>query len=66
MESLSKHEPQELSNDVQVLLPSHDDAEESKSSVEQWTGSSSPTMADKQPQSLIMREPPLLSDQIPE
>ena len=66
MESLSKHEPQELSNDgndVQVLLPSNDDAEESKAPSEQWTGSSSPTMADKQPQSMIMREPPPISDQ---
>jgi len=37
MESLSKHEPQELRLD---------DAEESNSSAEQWTDAS---MADKQP-----------------
>ena len=49
-----KKEPQELS-----LA----DAEESKSSVEQWTGMSSPTMADKQPSSLVLQEPPHLSDQ---
>ena len=61
-----KKEPQELS-----LA----DAEESKSSAEQWTGMSSPqelraatlslatTMADRQPQSLVLQEPPHLSDQ---
>ena len=59
MESLSKYEPQEL-------RPCHDDAEESKSPSEQWTGESSPTMADKQPQSLIMRESPLTSDHGPD
>ena len=54
MEQLNKHEPQELR---------HDDPEESKSSAEQWTGAS---MADKQPQSLITQESPLLSDRIPD
>ena len=54
MVSLSKHEPQELRLD---------DPEESKSSAEQWTGAS---MADKQPQSLIMQESPLISDRIPD
>ena len=49
-----KKEPQELS-----LA----DAEESKSSVEQWTGMSSPAVADRQPQSLVLQEPPHLSDQ---
>ena len=43
MVSLSKHEPQELRLD---------DPEESKSSAEQWTGAS---MADEQPQSLILQ-----------
>ena len=61
-----KKEPQELS-----LA----DAEESKSSVDQWTGISSPqelraatlspatAVADRQPQSLVLQEPPHLSDQ---
>ena len=48
----NKKEPQELA-----------DAEESKSSVDQWTGISSPTMADRQPQSLVLQEPPHLSEQ---
>ena len=51
MEQLNKHEPQELR---------HDDAEESKSSAEQWTDMSA---VDKQPQSLIMQESPLISEQ---
>ena len=51
MEELSKPEPQELRLD---------DVEESKSSAEQWTDAS---MADKQPQSLIMQESPLISEQ---
>ena len=51
MEQLNKHEPQELR---------HDDPEESKSSAEQWTGAS---MADEQPQSLIMQESPFISEQ---
>ena len=42
MENLTKPEPQELRLD---------DAEESKSSAEQWADAS---MADKQPQSLVM------------
>ncbi len=51
MVSVSKHEPQELR---------HDDPEESKSPAEQWTDVS---MADKQPQSLIMQESPFISEQ---
>ena len=51
MEKSSKIEPQELRLD---------DPEESKSSAEQWTDAS---MADKQPQSLIMQESPLISEQ---
>ena len=67
MASVSKHEPQELR---------HDDPEESKSCAEQWTGAS---MADKQPQSLIMQvardsvaeqrtscESPLLTARVPD
>ena len=50
MEQLIKHEPQEL------RLP---DAEESKAAAEQWTDAS---MVDKQPQSLIMCELPLISN----
>ena len=52
MEQLTKHEPQELR--------CIDDGEESKSSGEQWTDA---TVADKQPQSLIMQESPLISNQ---
>ena len=44
MEQLTKPEPQELRLD---------DVEESKSSAEQWTDAS---MADKQPQSLILQD----------
>ena len=51
MEQLTKPEPQELRLD---------DVEESKSSAEQWTDAS---MADKQPQSLILQESPLISEQ---
>ena len=54
MEQLTKPEPQELRLD---------DAEESKSSTEQWTDTS---MVDKQPQSLIMQESPLISRQSPD
>ena len=54
MEQLTKLEPQEL------RLA---DAEESKSSAEQCTDVS---LADKQPQSLIMRESPLISNKSPE
>ena len=56
MESLSKHEPQEMRLT---------DIEESKSSAEQWTDASmadeqwtDASMADKQPQSLIMQQSP--------
>ena len=51
MERLTKPEPQELRLD---------DVEESKSSAEQWTDAS---MADKQPQSLILQESPPISEQ---
>ena len=51
MEKSSKIEPQELRLD---------DPEESKSPAEQWTDAS---MSDKQPQSLIMQESPLISEQ---
>jgi len=61
MERLSKYEPQEVSIA---------DAEESKSSVLQVIRdplnsreqSGSPAMEDKQPQSLVLEEPPLLAD----
>ena len=52
MERSVEHEPQELR--------CVDDGEETKSSAEQWTDAS---MAEKQPQSLIMHESPLISDQ---
>ena len=50
MVQLNKHEPQELRLD---------DAEESKSTRSQV---SSPAMAGREPQSLVMQEPPLLAD----
>ena len=54
MVSVSKHEPQELRID---------DAEESKSSVLQVIqDSGSPAMEDKQPQSLVLEDPPRLAD----
>ena len=53
MERLVKHEPQELRG-------IDDEEEETKSSRELCTDVS---MVDKQPQSLIMRESPFISDQ---